>query len=259
MRTLLRVAGIVLLGSAITAQTTNPPYAGTWKLNTAKSDFGQLTATYEAVPGGGFKASMDGVSYTFKIDGKEFPTPWGVTTSWRAIDASTWEATQKTGGKLFSTDIVKISPDGKTMTVTSKVVQASGGTADNTMTFTRVSGGPGLAGTWRAAKMSSTAPGLLDVSVKGTNGITFKWVDQAATCDGAFDGKSHPATGPTWPAGWTCAFAKSGANGFSVTFSKDGKSMYSSTFTVAADGKTMTEVGGGTNTSEKMKAVYERR
>jgi hypothetical protein len=258
MRTALRLASIILLASTVTAQTA-PPYAGTWKLNTAKSDFGQLTATYEAEPGGGFKVTMDGVSYTFKIDGTEFPTPWGITTSWKAVDASTWESTQRTGSTLFSTDTIKLSADGKTMTVTSKVVQASGGTADNTMTFTRVSGGPGLAGTWRAAKLSSNAPGLIDVSVKGTNGIVFKSVDQNATCDGAFDGKPHPATGPLWPAGWTCTFSKSGTNGFSVAFQKDGKPMYASTFTVSADGKTMTEVGGATNTKERVRVVYEKQ
>jgi hypothetical protein len=259
MRTALRIAAVVLLASSVTAQTANPPYAGRWKLNTAKSDFGQLTATYEAVAGGGFKVSMDGVSYTFTTDGKEVTTPWGTMQSVKAVNATTWQSTNKVNGKLFSTDTITLSADGKTLTVESKVVQPAGGTADNTMTFTRASGGPGLAGTWKAAKMSSNAPGLVDIAVKGANGIVFKFVDQGATCDGAFDGKPHPATGAMFPTGWTCTFSKSGANGFSVAFNKDGKPMYGSTFTVSADGKTMTEVGGAVNTKEKIKAIYEKQ
>ena len=257
MRTALRFTAIVLLATSVLA-AADPPYAGRWKLNVAKSDFGQLTATYEAVPGG-FKATMDGVSYTFTLDGKEAATPWGITTSWKAVNATTWESTNKTAGKLFSTDTIKLSPDGKTVTVESKMAQAAGGTADTSMTFTRVSGGPGLAGTWKAAKMASSAPGLVDISVKGTNGIVFKFVDQGATCDGAFDGKPHPATGSLWPAGWTCTFSKAGANGFSVAFNKDGKPMYSSTFTASADGKTLTENGGAVGTKEKIKAIYDRQ
>lgn len=35
--------------------------------------------------------------------------------------------------------------------------------------------------------------------------------------------------------------------------------MYASTFTVSADGKTMTEVGGATNTKEKVRVVYEKQ
>lgn len=258
MRTVLQVAGIVVLASSVAAQT-GPAYVGKWKLNTAKSDFGQLTATYEAMPGGGFKATMDGVSYTFTMDGKEASTPWGTMSSWKVINATTWEATNTVNGKLFSTDSVRLSADGKTMTVESKMSQPTGGTATNTMTFQRVSGGPGLAGTWKAAKMSSTSAGFLEIAVKGPDGIVLKFLDQNATCDGKFDGKPHTASGPTFPAGWTCTFSKNTANGFSVAFNKDGKPMYSSTFVVSADGKTLTEDGGAVNTKERTKAVYEKQ
>ena len=257
MRTVLRISFAALLASALVA-AADPAYVGKWKLNTAKSDFGQLTATYEAVPGG-FKATMDGVSYTFTTDGKPVATPWGTMASVKAIDASTWEATNTVNGKLFSTDTIKLGADGKTMTVVSKMTQPTGGNSENTMTFTRVSGGPGLAGTWKAAKMSSTTAGLVEIAVKGADGIVLKFLDQSATCDGSFDGKPHPATGPTFPAGWTCTFSKNTPTGFSVAFNKDGKPMYSSTFTVSADGKTMTEDGGAVNTKERTKAVYEKQ
>jgi hypothetical protein len=162
-------------------------------------------------------------------------------------------------GKLFSTDTITLGADGKTMTVASKMAQPTGGSTESTMTFTRVSGGPGLAGTWRAAKLSSTTAGLMEIAVKGTDGIVLKFLDQSATCDGRFDGKPHAATGPTFPAGWTCTFSKNSQTGFSVAFNKDGKPMYSSTYTVSADGKTLTEDGGAVNTKERTKAVYEKQ
>ena len=258
MRTVLRIAGIAVLASSVVS-AADPAYVGKWKLNTAKSDFGQLTATYEAMPGGGFKATMDGLSYTFTVDGKEVATPWGTMSSVKAINATTWEATNTVSGKLFSTDTIKLSADGKSMTVESKMAQPSGGTSTNTMTFQRVSGGPGLAGTWKAAKMASTTAGILEIAVKGADGIVLKFLDQNATCDGKFDGKPHPATGPIFPAGWTCTFSKNTANGFAVAFNKDGKPMYSSTFVVSADGKTLTEDGGAVNTTERTKAVYEKQ
>ena len=258
MRAFLQVAGVVLLASSVAAQTS-PAYVGKWKLNVAKSDFGQLTATYEAVPGGGFKATMDGVSYTFTLDGKEVQTPWGTMQSGKAINATTWEFTNKVKGQLFGTDIVRLSPDAKTLTVESKMAQPGGGTTTNTMTFTRTAGTSGLAGTWRAAKMASTSAGLLEIAVKGADGVVLRFLDQSATCDGRFDGKPHTAVGPTFPAGWTCTFSKNTATGFHVVFSKDGKPMYQSTFTVSADGKTLTDDGGAVNTKERTKAVYEKQ
>jgi len=254
MRTLLRLAGAVVLAATVSAATADPAYVGKWKLNTAKSDFGQLTATYEAVPGGGFKATMDGLSYTFKIDGQPVATPWGTMQSWKAVNATTWEATATANGKPFSTDTVKLAADGKTMTIDSKT--ATG--AVSSSTWTRTAGGPGLAGTWKAAKMA-TGAGIVEISAKGTDGIVLKLADMGATCDGKLDGKPNPATGAAFPTGWTCTFTKAGANGFAVAFNKDGKAMYASTFTASADGKTLTENAGAVNSKEKTRSVYDRQ
>jgi hypothetical protein len=258
MRTTLSTVAIIAMVSVAGAAIQGPAYAGKWKLNTAKSDFGQMTATYEAVPGG-FKATMDGLSYTFTTDGKEVATPWGTMQSVKAINATTWEATSKVNGKLFATDTISLSADGKTMTVVSKMTQPSGGPGATTLTFTRVSGTSGLAGTWKAAKMSSTSAGIIEIAVKGPDGIVLRFLDQNATCDGKFDSKPHAAVGPIFPAGWTCTFSKNTATGFSVVFSKDGKPMYASTFTVSADGKTLTDDGGAVNTKERTKAVYDKQ
>lgn len=259
MRNTLRAAALILCAAAVVVAAADPAYVGKWKLNPAKSDFGQLTAIYEAVPGGGYKATMDGLSYTFKTDGKEVPTPWGTMTSVKSIDANTWESTNTVNGKLMSTETIKLSPDGKTLNIDSKMMKASGETANNTMSFARVSGGPGLAGTWKAAKMASNSPATMDIAMKGTDGLVLKFVDQGGVCDGKFDGKDYPATGTLWPAGWTCVLSKGGDQAFNVTWKKDGKAMYQSTFTASADGKTLTEMGGAAATTEKIKAVYERQ
>jgi hypothetical protein len=56
----------------------DPPYAGKWKMNLAKSDFGETTVTYEQLPAGEMRATMDGQSYTFRMDGKDYPDPFGI-------------------------------------------------------------------------------------------------------------------------------------------------------------------------------------
>ena len=75
MRVLLRFA-ILMSVVALNAWAAEP-YVGKWKLNVAKSDFGEQTVTYEQTAGGDMKVTVAGQSWTFKTDGKDYPTPWG--------------------------------------------------------------------------------------------------------------------------------------------------------------------------------------
>lgn len=235
------------------------PYVGKWKLSPAKSDFGETTVTYEQSAAGEIKVVADGLSFTFKADGKEYPTPWGTMTAWKSIDAHTWETTDKTNDKVTGTSVVKLSADGKMLTVDTKTVKATGGSSNDSMTYQRVSDGTGLSGKWKTRNVKSSSPGVLDIASNGADGLTLKFADQGGVCDAKFDGKDYPATGSLWPSGWTCMVAKAGANGFELTWKKDGKTMYKSAITVSADGKTLTEAGGAVSTTEKIKAVYDRQ
>ena len=77
------IRSIMLLAIAATGvMAADPVYAGKWKLNPAKSDFGAITVLYEQLAGGEMKVSVDGLSYNFKTDGKDYPTPWGTTSAW---------------------------------------------------------------------------------------------------------------------------------------------------------------------------------
>src|SRR5262249_12839203 len=233
---------ISLIGSAL-AIAAEAPYAGTWKMNVAKSNFGEITMTYEKMPGGETKATMDGQSYTFKTDGKDNMTPWGTSAAWKELDATSWEMTEKNGSKVVATSTVKLGADGKSLTLDTKRVKADGGSSNDTMTFQRISGGPGLAGKWKAKNLNSSSPEALKLTPKGSDGLTISMGNEGGVCEAKLDGKDYPATGPMWPAGWTCVVTKSGENGVALTWKKDGKDMYKSVLTASADGKTLTETG----------------
>jgi len=249
----MRIVLFAALASGLIA--ADAPYAGKWKMNPAKSNFGDSFVTYETMPGGEIKATMDGMSYTFKTDGKDYPTPWGMTTAWKTVDATTWEGTNKVNGKVTENDTVKLSGDGKTLTVDSKMLQADGATSNNTTVFQRVSGGPGLAGKWKTKNVKMSVPGVMELTPK-PDGLTFTFVNEGATCDARFDGKDYPATGAMFPAGWTCMLKKSNDE-LDITWKKDGKAMYMSTYTVS--GKTLTEHTAATGSSDKVKIVWEKQ
>ena len=241
------------------AMAAHPPYVGKWKVNLAKSDFGQMTVTYEQMAGGEIKFTADGQSYTFKVDGKDYSTPWGNTSAFKSLGANSLEETDKVDGKVTAVSTIKVAADGKSLTVDTKQMQASGGSSNDSAVFQRVSGGPGLAGKWKTKNVKSSSPGVLDIATNGSDGLKITEVNEGGTCDAKLDGKDYPATGPMWPSGWTCVIAKNGARAFDLTFKKDGKPMYKSTLTASSDGKTLTETGGAVSSGEKIKAVYERQ
>lgn len=242
-----------------TAAAAEPPYLGKWKLNPSKSDFGEQTITYEQAEGGALNVNADGVTFTIKPDGKDYPTPWGSTASWQSIDPTTWKTTEKVQDKVTMDGTMKLSADDKTLTMDSKMFKADGGSSDNSMVFQRVSGGPGLVGKWKAKIMSASAPGTLEIArSKAAAGVLLRYPDQGGECEATFDGRDHPASGKLWPQGWTCSATKSGASSLVVRWKKDGKLMYASAFTPSADGKTLAELSGAAGTSEKAKIHYDR-
>ena len=100
------------LAAIATLAAADATYIGKWKMNPGKSDFGDTTVTFASAPSGGMQMTVDGQTYTFKTDGKDYDGMFGSKMSWKAIDANTWEATNKMGTKVLSTDTYKVSADG---------------------------------------------------------------------------------------------------------------------------------------------------
>jgi hypothetical protein len=252
-------AGLLILLVAGALAAADPPYAGTWKLDPSKSNLAGTMMTLTQLPSGEMEISAEGVSYKFKLDGNDYPDGLGDTEAWSAIDANTWRTVSKLNGKTLSTDTLKVSSGGKTLTIQTTGTKPNGEKIDDTSTFQRVSGGPGLAGKWKSQSYKSSSPGVLEFIPSGADGLTFKMVDMNMTCDSKLDGKDYPCSGPTLGTGWTIALTKTGARTLGLVVKKDGKPMYKYVYTPSADGKTMTETGGSIATNEKLKAVLVRQ
>jgi hypothetical protein len=132
---------------------------GTWKQNSAKTKynpgpgFQHNTVKFEAAEGG-IKLMADGVDtqgkriqneYTFKFDGKDYPTKQFVNgkpnpnaadaVSWKKIDDYTYEQTNKFKGKTLTLARHVISKDGKTRNVTTTGTNIQGQKVSNTLVF----------------------------------------------------------------------------------------------------------------------------
>ena len=143
-RLLLPVALALLLPTLSIAQSSSDPTIGTWVLNVAKSTYKSgpapqsETRTYEATPDGTHltvhQIASDGTNVTeestYKRDGK----PYAFTGSKdidavavTRVNAHERRATDMLHGEVVSHVVFTISKDGKTMTATRTMKNASSG------------------------------------------------------------------------------------------------------------------------------------
>jgi hypothetical protein len=131
---------LFLVGSAF---AQSDPQVGVWKLNVAKSKYSpgpvpkSATTTIEAV-GAGTKVVVDQTmadgtarhwEFTANYDGKDSPVtgnPDVDTVARTRLNGTTVQTISKKAGKVVTTQTSAVSSDGKTRTVTTKGVNASG-------------------------------------------------------------------------------------------------------------------------------------
>ena len=127
------------------------PNIGTWKLNEAKSKISpgaprNTTVIYEA-EGDSVKVKIDGVGsdgkpthneWTGKYDGKDYPVtgdPNSDSRSLMKVDNRTLGFNVKKDGKTTISGRVVVSPDGKSRTVTTSGVDATGKKVSGTAVY----------------------------------------------------------------------------------------------------------------------------
>ena len=133
------------------------PRNGTWELDLQKSTFNpgpgpRQQTRVDKQTDQGLEAVLTGTTgtgaqieyrYSPKFDGKDVPivgtgVPSGADAiTVRVIDARTLESTLKRAGKVVLTRTEVVSPDGRTLTITSKGLDVSGVAASNVTVYSR--------------------------------------------------------------------------------------------------------------------------
>ena len=249
-----------LLGAAGSVAAENP-FASTWKLNPAKSHLTGDTMEFAEAGSGAIRSTAGAISYTFKTDGTAYSMGEGsgFTAAWKQLGADAWEVTFKKDETVASVDTWKLSPDGKTINIESKGTKPNGENFDDTSVYARIAGQSGLLGTWKSTEVKASFGVLVDIKASGTDGLVLNIPDLQITCNAKFDGKDYPATGPTIANGITLALTRTDPRSFKMEIKAGGNLLGTDTYTVSADGKTMTNVSTPLGAQESQTAIYERQ
>jgi hypothetical protein len=143
---------LVLIVSSASLFGAENARIGTWKVNLNKSTYTPgpkptLASTLRIEAAGqGERVIVNGIadgkatnySYTATIDGQPYATPgspYGDHATLRIVDERTSEMTYTTNGKVTRTARRMVSPDGKTLTIVSKGVNAKGEQYNNNVVY----------------------------------------------------------------------------------------------------------------------------
>jgi hypothetical protein len=158
---MLSTAGMLLLLNSGVMAADNP-FTSKWKLDMAKSDFTGEMIRYQALKPNLVRYTGAGETYTFTTDGHPHPGLFGRMVSVKQTDTNTWLRTTEFKGKILSETTVALSPDGNTLTETSRGTWPDGSAFEKTEVYNRVGEGFGMVGammgTWRS-KSATESPG----------------------------------------------------------------------------------------------------
>jgi hypothetical protein len=235
----LAIALILLTSGAGTALAATSPFAGSWKLDPAKSKLTGDTFTYSKTAGGLHYSNGATVAYDIGMDGKDHPTVFDRTAAWSGDGKNAWNTVIKAHGVVMSRTHRSLSADGKTLTASYVESRPDGSTVRESDAFTRVSGGAGLVGTWKNTS-AKAASFVMNISVPESGRFEIAYPEDKSSATGKTDGSASVFTGPAVPPGATSHVKAVGPRRWTVDGTLKGKTYFTGDMTVSADGKTLT-------------------
>ena len=232
-------------------------FVGSWQLDPSRTKAGSTTLSYEQA-GDSIRATTPAGAYKFKVDGNEYPTARaGEMITWKQVNQNTIETTSKRNGKIEAVATRVFSPDGKTASVTIKVIRGTPTTVTGKMERqTDAAGAHPLIGIWkqRFEPPSDQAGRLTYTPV--ANGLHVRYEGMMPQeYDLLFDGKQRPVEA----AGGDLIARRIDDHTIEEQWTRDGKLFTTSTITVSPDGQELTERSQRPDAhSEPSMTVYRR-
>jgi hypothetical protein len=237
------------------------PWIGTWKLDAAHSQLAGDTFTVTHGPGKLLHFTDGVIAFDFGTDGKEYKAAYDRTIVWTPTGPNSWETVNKKNGAVLTKSERTLSADGNTLSRHYTETHADGSTSEGDDVYARLSGGPGLLGTWKSIKVTdSGGPKTFIISAPTSATMRFEIPEWKAHAEGAVDGRDLPVVGDTTPAGMTASFKLVTPTQLKYVLKVNGKEDTEGVQTLAADGRTYTDVSWSPGKeSEKQTCLYVRQ
>jgi hypothetical protein len=238
LRTLRPLSLVLLFTGTLWAATD--PFAGTWKLNPAKS---KLTDEMKVVAAGPNKYTFifsGDNRETIVADGTDQPGVFGTTFAVTVLSPNQWKVVRKTAGHLMISAIWDLSPDGNTLTDHFTGYRADGTTSNLQYVYARTDGTSGFAGTWESTEEQVNSVYEMQIETYNEGGLRFINSAQKMTKSINFDGKDYAAEGPNLPQGYATSGRRVSERAVELTDKINDKVLDTQQVEISPDSKTLT-------------------
>lgn len=211
------------------------PWNGSWKMDVSTIKYAGPTFSI-AMDGDGYTLTRGGKAEAKRVcDGQPHTAPDGTTTTCTRSGSSYQVDTTKSGDAQVKAT-VSLSNDGNMMTRKAVISPPAGDPYTVTTLSKRLSGGPGVSGTWKEVHFEESGEtGILTIAVSGDS-VAFKETDAPKPIMCKMDGTEVKLGGSS-----TMAVSLEGSHTLKVTYRADGKIRRENTFELSPDGKTIKE------------------
>jgi hypothetical protein len=262
MKALLKISlACALFAPSVLAVSAHAasPWDGTWKVNPAKSKITGTSFTYTKLPNGLWHVEFSNMGYDFAPDGKPYPfLDRSMTTTAQGDHQITF--IEMLNGKKMNTTVETLSADGATITDVTSGVHADGSSYTETVVSKRSGTGTGFLGKWVSTKDEDTSQTVLTMSVAADGTLTMTHPIANDSLVAKTDGTPAAVSGPTVPDGFMVAFTKASAVRLNYVVMIKDKKVAEGYQTLAADGKTFTDVSWAIGKmDEKRTVIFEKQ
>jgi hypothetical protein len=236
------------------------PHLGTWAIDYATSDGGEQVWEFVDLGSGLWEFRSGGRRiFHFRMDDEACATCEASFYTWELIGRDAY-LTSLVGP--WARDIVKIAADDSSLSFIQRRPGATGELEDHIGTFQRLSGGPGLAGTWIAKVEKNTSPPTFDLNRGVEEWLVLKWTSLAEPtnewlCVLLLDGADHPCFNAL-ARGWTISMKLIDARTLQSVIKANGDTDTEVTYTVSSDGRSMVRTQNSV-TGDSINTVYVRQ
>jgi hypothetical protein len=237
LRSLRQLLVVSLFTGTLWAATD--PFAGTWKLNPAKSKLTDQMRVEAAGPNKYVFYLSATNPETIIVDGTDQPGIFGTTLAVSVLGPNQWRVVRKKDGRMLISAIWDLSADGNTLTDNFTGYRADGSTNNLLYKYTRTEAASGFAGTWESISEQVNSTYEMQIQPYEDSGLSFIIPAQKMTKSVKFDGKDYPGQGPNLPAGYATSGRRVSDRAVELTDKINGKLLDTQQVEVSPDGNAL--------------------
>lgn len=146
-------------------------------MNLEKSHFTGGILRYTKLPSGMLHFSGGSQELDYQYDGKEYEIEPGVMGTYTLSGENSWNWAISKDGKVVESGRDSVSKDGNTQETTYTFYRPDGQTENGSSVCKRLSGGPGILGTWKSTKENHGAAWTEVIEMPAPDEISWRNVE----------------------------------------------------------------------------------